>query len=67
MEKDPHHRHLASAPLHSASGLRKQTGSNPGTAPQADSTSEVAATFTAVHLMPSAGLVPVLCSVFSCW
>jgi hypothetical protein len=38
MEKDPHHGHLASAPLHSASGLGKRKGSNPLTAPQADLT-----------------------------
>jgi hypothetical protein len=37
-EKDLHHRHLAGAPLHSASGLGKRARSNPGTAPQADST-----------------------------
>jgi hypothetical protein len=37
-EKDLHHRHLAGAPLHSASGLGKRTGSNPDTAPQVDST-----------------------------
>ena len=37
-EKDPHHGHLAGGPLHSASDLGKRTGSNPGTAPQVDST-----------------------------
>jgi hypothetical protein len=37
-EKDLHHRHLAGAPLHSASGLGKRTGSNFDTAPQVDST-----------------------------
>ncbi len=38
-EKDPNHGHLAGGLLHSASGLGKRTGSNTGTAPQADSTS----------------------------
>ena len=37
-EKDLHHRHLAGAPLHSASGLGKRTRRNQATAPQTDST-----------------------------